>query len=159
MNSKQKRKFFSIEPLSVLKGMTVSFAKTSWGGTTYETESWKKIWPLQDSCRMTEILQESCKMTQILHDFCKKSARLMHSLARSCKKVCQILARFVFFSRTGNSIDCIIRTAGVDAAEIFIKDIGWYVLHSTPSMEKHQIVMKRILDKEPTELYYIERTV
>ena len=55
--------------------------------------------------------------------------------------------------------DPIVRTAGVDVAIKDIKDIGWYIPHYTPSMENQHLVMKQILDKEPTELYYIERTV
>ena len=52
---------FSIEPFSVFEGMTVSIAKIFREGAAYERESWKKIWTLQDSCKMTEILQESTK--------------------------------------------------------------------------------------------------
>ena len=56
-----------------------------------------------------------------------------------------------------NNNDSIIRDNGVDAAKINIKDISWYIPHYTPSMENQQLVMDQILDKDPTELYYMER--
>ena len=61
--------------------------------------------------------------------------------------------------KRNNNNDPIIRDNGVDAAKIVIKDISWYIPHYTPSMEKQQLVMDQILDKDPTELYYMERIV
>ena len=61
--------------------------------------------------------------------------------------------------KRNNNNDPIIRDNGVDAAKINIKDISWYIPHYTPSMENQQLVMDQILDKDPTELYYIERVV
>ena len=61
--------------------------------------------------------------------------------------------------KRNNNNDAIIRTATADEAKIDIKDIGWYIPHYSPSMENQQLVMDQILNKEPTELYYIERTV
>ena len=61
--------------------------------------------------------------------------------------------------KRNNNNDPIIRDNGVDAAKIVIKDISWYIPHYTPSMENQQLVMDQILDKDPTELYYIERVV
>ena len=58
-----------------------------------------------------------------------------------------------------NNNDPIIRDNGVDAAKINIEDISWYVPHYTPSMENQQLVMNQVLDKDPTELYYMERIV
>ena len=55
--------------------------------------------------------------------------------------------------------DPIIRDNGVDAAKIVRKDISWYIPHYTPSMESQQLVMDQILDKDPTEIFYTERTV
>ena len=55
--------------------------------------------------------------------------------------------------------DPIIRDNGVDAAKTNIKDISWYIPHYTPSMENQQLVMDQILDKDPTEIFYTERTV
>ena len=45
------------------------------------------------------------------------------------------------------------------AAKIVIKDIGWYIPHFTPSSENQQIMMDQLLNKDPTELYYMERIV
>ena len=60
--------------------------------------------------------------------------------------------------KRNNNKDPIIRDNGVDAAKINIKDI-WYIPHYTPSMEKQQLVMDQILDKDPTEIYYMGRIV
>ena len=61
--------------------------------------------------------------------------------------------------KRNNNNDPIIRDNGVDAAKIDIKDIAWYIPHYVPSSENQQLVLNQILDKDPTELYYIERTV
>ena len=53
----------------------------------------------------------------------------------------------------------IFRAAGVDAAKRVTKDIGWYIPHFTPSLENQQIVMNQLLNKDPTELFSIERLV
>ena len=58
-----------------------------------------------------------------------------------------------------SSIDVIIRCAGLDAAKVVLKDISWYIPHYVPSLENQQLVLNRILNKDPTELYYTERTV
>ena len=60
--------------------------------------------------------------------------------------------------KRNNNNDPIIRDNGVDAAKIYIKDISWYIPH-IPSMENQQLVTDQILDKDPTELYYMERIV
>ena len=61
--------------------------------------------------------------------------------------------------KRNNNNDSIIRDNGVDAAKIIIKDISWYIPHYIPSMENQQLVMDQILDKDPTEIYYMERIV
>ena len=55
--------------------------------------------------------------------------------------------------------DPIIRDNVVDAAKINTNDISWYIPHYIPSMENQQLVMDQILDKDPTEIYYMERIV
>ena len=55
--------------------------------------------------------------------------------------------------------DAILRSVGVDAAKVVIKDIGWYIPHYVPSIENQQLVMDQILNKDPTELSYTERTI
>ena len=61
--------------------------------------------------------------------------------------------------KPNNNNDPIIKGNGVDAAKIVIKDIGWYIPHYTPSIKNQQIVMDQLLNKNPTELYYMERIV
>ena len=55
--------------------------------------------------------------------------------------------------------DAILRSVGVDAAKVVIKDIGWYIPHYVPSIENQQLVMDQILNKNPTELSYTERII
>ena len=55
--------------------------------------------------------------------------------------------------------DMILRGAGVDAAKVVVKDISWYIPHYVPNLENQQLVMDQILNKDPTELHYIERVV
>ena len=55
--------------------------------------------------------------------------------------------------------DAILRSVGVDAAKVVIKDIGWYIPHYVPSIENQQLVMYQILNKDPTELSYTERII
>ena len=55
--------------------------------------------------------------------------------------------------------DAILRSVGVDAAKVVIKDIGWYIPHYVPSLENQQLVMNQILNKDPTELFYTERII
>ena len=47
----------------------------------------------------------------------------------------------------------------MDAAKIDIKDISWYIPHYVPSLQNQQLVMDQLLNKDPTELFYTERTV
>ena len=61
--------------------------------------------------------------------------------------------------KRNNNNDPIIRDNGVDAAKINIKDISWYIPHYVPSLENQQLVMDQILDKDPAELFYMERIV
>ena len=65
---------------------------------------------------------------------------------------------YVVTLKRNTNNDVIIRGAGVDAAKVVIKDFGWYIPHFTPTLENQQIVMDQLLNKDPTELYYIERT-
>ena len=55
--------------------------------------------------------------------------------------------------------DAILRGAGVDAAKVVVKDISWCIPHYVPSLENQQLVLNQILNKDPIELYFTERTV
>ena len=55
--------------------------------------------------------------------------------------------------------DAILRSVGVDAAKVVIKDIGWYIPHYVPSLENQQFVMDQILNKDPTEIFFTERII
>ena len=55
--------------------------------------------------------------------------------------------------------DMILSGAAVDAAKVVVKDISWFIPHYVPSLENQQLVMDQILNKDPTELHYTERSV
>ena len=51
------------------------------------------------------------------------------------------------------------KVAGIADAGIKIDHIHWYMAHYTPSIQQQSILSKQILNKTPTELRYIERSV
>ena len=55
--------------------------------------------------------------------------------------------------------DPIIRDNGTDAAKSVMKDIGWHIPQCSPGLENQQIMMDQLLNKDPTELNYMERIV
>ena len=61
--------------------------------------------------------------------------------------------------KRNNNNDAILRSVGVDAAKVVIKDIGWYIPHYVPSLENQQFVMDQIFNKDPAELSYTERII
>ena len=61
--------------------------------------------------------------------------------------------------KRNSSIDAIIRCNGVDVAKVVVKDISWYIPDYVPNLVNQQFVMDQLLNKDPTELSYIERTV
>ena len=61
---------------------------------------------------------------------------------------------------TKNKDETIIdKVAGIADARIKIDHIHWYVPHYIPSMAQQGIMSKQILNKTPTELRYVERSV
>ena len=61
---------------------------------------------------------------------------------------------------TRNKDEAVIdKVAGIADARIKIDHIHWYVPHYTPSMSQQAIKSKQILNKTPTELRYVERSV
>ena len=62
------------------------------------------------------------------------------------------------FKRNNNK-DPNKRNNGVDAAKIVRKDISRYITHFTPSLENQQVMIDQVLNKDPTELFYMERIV
>ena len=61
---------------------------------------------------------------------------------------------------TRNKDEAVIdKVAGIADARFKIDHILWYVPHYTPSMSQEAIMSKQILNKTPTELRYVERSV
>ena len=98
MNSKQKIKFFSIEPFFRFERNDGFVCQNIL--RRHEKESCKKLWTLQDSWKMTEILQESCKMTQkICHEIYHVNAFTCKILKEFLPESCKICA----FSQPGSN--------------------------------------------------------
>ena len=74
------------------------------------------------------------------------------------EKITHALGYTLTLKRNTNN-DMILRGAGVDAAKVVVKDISWYIPHYVPNLENQQLVMDQLLNKDPTELYYTERSV
>ena len=51
------------------------------------------------------------------------------------------------------------KVVGIAEARIKIDHIHWYVPHYTPSMSQQAIMSKQTLNKTPTELRYVERSI
>ena len=61
---------------------------------------------------------------------------------------------------TRNKDEAVIdKVAGIAEARINLDHIHWYVPHYTPSMSQQGLMSKQILNKTPTELRYVERSV
>ena len=61
---------------------------------------------------------------------------------------------------TRNKDEAVIdKVAGIADGRIKIYHIQWFVPHYTPSMSQQAIMSKQILNKTPTELRYVERSV
>ena len=61
---------------------------------------------------------------------------------------------------TRNKNEAVIeKVAGIADARIKINHILWFVPHYIPSMQQQAIMSKQILNKTPTELRYVERSV
>ena len=74
------------------------------------------------------------------------------------EKITYALGYTLTLKRNTNN-DAILRSVGVDAAKVVIKDLGWYIPHYVPSIENQQLVMDQILNKDTTELSYTERII
>ena len=66
---------------------------------------------------------------------------------------------YILTLKRKSSNDVVFRTAAVNDAKVVVKGISWYIPHYVPSLENQQLVLNQILNKDPTELYYTERTV
>ena len=51
------------------------------------------------------------------------------------------------------------KTNATAVGKIKINSLDWYVPHYTPGLKEQDILMKQIIDKTPTELRYVERSV
>ena len=67
---------------------------------------------------------------------------------------------YIKLTLTRNKDEGVIdKVASIAEARIKIDHIHWYVPHYIPSMQQQAIMSKQILNKTPTELRYVERSV
>ena len=61
---------------------------------------------------------------------------------------------------TRNSDNAVLNKGNaINNAKIKINAIEWYVPHYTPSMQQQSILSKQIINKTPTQIYFVERSV
>ena len=66
---------------------------------------------------------------------------------------------YTLISKRSNNNDAIFRTAAVDAAKVVVQDVSWYISQYVPNLENQQLVLKQIINKNPTEFSFTERSV
>ena len=139
----------------------------------------EKVDNLHPVCLMHKLLTSSQQTSQLMYGFEESQATRRQEVTNNKtekgtffvrikltdifgfadqEKITYGLGYTLTLKRNDNN-DPIIRDNAITAAKISIKNISWYIPHYTPSMENQQLVMDQILDKDPTELYYIERVV
>ena len=147
--------------------------------TTSSGKHLEKVDNLHPICLMHKLLTSTHQTSQLMYGFEESQATRRQELTTNKTEKGTFLVRikltdifgfadqekityglgYSLTLKRNNNNDPIIRDNGVDAAKINIKDISWYIPHYIPSMENQQLVMDQILDKDPTELYYMERIV
>ena len=61
---------------------------------------------------------------------------------------------------TRNSDNAVLNKGNaINNAKVRINAIEWYVPHYTPSIQQQAILSKRIINKTPTQIHYVERSV
>ena len=61
---------------------------------------------------------------------------------------------------TRNNDNAVLKKANaINNGRIKINAINWYVPHYTPSMQQQSILSKQILNKTPTQIHHLERSV
>ena len=147
--------------------------------TTSSGKHLEKVDNLHPICSMHKLLTSTHQTSQLMYGFEESQATRRQELTNNKTEKGTFFVRirlsdifgfadqekltyglgYSLTLKRNNNNDPIIRDNGVDAAKINIKDISWYIPHYVPSLENQQLVMNQILDKDPTELYYIERVV
>ena len=74
------------------------------------------------------------------------------------EKITYGLGYQLILKRNSNN-DAIFRHNDAGEAKIVINQIDWNIMHYTPSIDNQSLVKEQILNKEPTELRFLERSV
>ena len=147
--------------------------------TTSSGKHLEKVDYLNPICLMYKILTSGQQTSQLMYGFEESSTIRRQELTNNKtekgttferiklkdlfgfadqEKITYGLGYTLTLKRNTNN-DVIIRGAGVDAAKLVVKDIAWYIPHYVPRLENQQPVIDQILNKDPNELFYTERTV
>ena len=147
--------------------------------TTSSGKHLEKVGNLHPICLMIKLLTSTSQTSQLLYGFEESETIRRQELTNNKnekgtffvriklkdlfgfadqEKITYGLGYTLTLKRNTNN-DAILRSVGVDAAKVVIKDIGWYIPHYVPSIENQQLVMDQILNKDPTELFYTERII
>ena len=147
--------------------------------TTSSGKHLEKVDNLHPICLMHKLLTSNQQTSQLMYGFEESQATRRQELTNNKTEKGTFFVRirlsdifgfadqekityglgYTLMLKRNNNNDPIIRDNAITAAKINIKDISWYIPHYVPSLENQQLVMNQILDKDPTELYYIERVV
>ena len=147
--------------------------------TTSSGKHLEKVENLHPICLMYKLLTSSQQTSQLMYGFEESTTIRRQELTNNKteketffvrkklkdlfgfadqEKITYGLGYTLTLKRNTNN-DVVFRTNGVNAAKVVVKDISWYIPHYVPSLENQQLVMDQILNKDPTELNYTERTV
>ena len=147
--------------------------------TTSSGKHLEKVDNLHPICLMSKLLTSTYQTSQLLYGFEESTTIRRQELTNNKtekgaffvriklkdlfgfadqEKITHGLGYTPTLKRNTNN-DAILRGNAVDVAKVVVKDISWYIPHYVPSLENQQLVLNQILNKDPTELFYTERTV
>ena len=147
--------------------------------TTSSGKHLEKVDILHPICLMYKLLTSSQQLSQLMYGFEESTTIRRQELTNNKtekgtffvriklkdlfgfadqEKITYGLGYTLTLKRNTNN-DVVFRTNSVNAAKVVVKDISWYIPHYVLSLENQQLVLNQILNKDPTELFYTERTV
>ena len=147
--------------------------------TTSSGKHLEKVDNLHPICLMYKLLTSSQQTSQLMYGFEESSTIRRQELTNNKNEKGTFFVRiklkdlfgfadqenitfglgYTLTLKRNTNNDLILRGAGVDAAKVVVKDISWYIPHYVPNLENQQLVLDQILNKDPTELHYIESVV
>ena len=147
--------------------------------TTSSGKHLKKVDNLHPICLMYKLLTSSQQTSQLMYGFEESTTIRRQELTNNKSEKGTFFVRrklkdlfgfadqekinygfgYTLTLKRNSKNDVVFRTNAVDAAKVVVKDISWYIPHYVPSLENQLLVLNQVINKDPTELYYTERTV